>query len=81
MDIIAAADCIDAGTDSVGRSYKKGKSVDEIIEELREGSGTRYAPYVVELFDDKSTVAELRRILTDGRDENNRITFSLLKGL
>jgi len=81
VDIVAVADCIDAATDTVGRSYKKGKSLDEVVEEMREGSGTRYAPFVVELFNDPSVVSELQKILTEGRDENYRITFSLLREL
>ena len=81
VDIVAVADCLDAATDTVGRSYKKGKSLDEVLDEMRAGSGTRYAPFVVELFEDASVIKELQRILTEGRDENYRITFSLLKEL
>ena len=81
VDIVAVSDCLDAATDTVGRSYKTGKSLEEVLEEMREGSGTRYAPFVVELFDDPSVINELHRILTEGRDENYRITFSLLKEL
>lgn len=51
-DIVTIADSLDAGTDNVGRSYAKGKTFPALIEELREGRDTRYAGYVVDLFDD-----------------------------
>ena len=77
--LLEAADCMDAATDSIGRSYKQGKTLDEYIDELREGSGTRYAPYVVELCEDPTVREELQKLLTEGRDENYRKTYHLLK--
>ena len=79
--LVEVADCIDAATDNIGRSYKEGLSLDEVIAELEEGSGSRYAPYVVELLHDPDVKAQLQRILTDGRDENYRITYHLLNEL
>ena len=79
ISIVTCADCLDAATDSVGRSYKKGKSLEELIEEFREGSGTRYAPYVVELFSIPEVLEEVRDILEKQRDENYIETYSVMK--
>ena len=37
MDIISVADCLDAGTDNIGRCYAASKTVDMLIEELKKG--------------------------------------------
>lgn len=81
ISLLTAADCLDAATDSVGRSYKGGITLEKYIDELREGSGTRYAPYVVELFEDPNIQRELEELLTEGRDKNYRNTYHLLKTL
>lgn len=81
IGLVQASDCIDAATDRIGRSYKGGLSLASVIDELREGSGTQYAPFVVELLDDPAVTAKLHKILTEGRDENYRQTYHLLKVL
>ena len=81
ISLLEVADCIDAATDSIGRSYKKGKTLEECIAELQEGSGTRYAPFVVDLFKEQETCKALQTLLTEGRDENYRETYHLLKTL
>lgn len=53
VDILTIADSIDAATDSIGRHYKFPKSLDALIEEFKDGSGTRYSPSVVKLLDNK----------------------------
>ncbi|MCR5179334.1 MAG: HD domain-containing protein [Lachnospiraceae bacterium] len=78
-DIVACADCMDAATDVIGRSYRKGKSLEEFISELEEGAGTRYAPWLVELVRDEEVLSDLRFILTKGREENYRNAYILLK--
>ena len=79
VDIVACADCLDAATDTVGRSYKKGKTFDDFIEELKEGSGTRYAPFLLELFEDEEIYRELEDLLTSGRDDKYRHTYTILE--
>lgn len=79
ISIIACADCLDAATDSIGRSYKKGKTLDEFIEELEEGSGTRYAPYLFDLLSEPSVKAELEDLIVKVREENYRKTYFALK--
>ncbi|MEE3409241.1 MAG: hypothetical protein VZQ95_07620, partial [Erysipelotrichaceae bacterium] len=49
VDIVTVADCMDAATDSIGRSYNRGKTLDEYIDEVRAGSGTRYAPWLADI--------------------------------
>ena len=79
IDIVACADCMDAATDNVGRSYKNGKSLETYIEEVREGAGTRYAPYLPELLDDPEVRKDLQELLTEGRRDDYRSTFELLR--
>jgi|GEM_PF-7022945 len=81
ISVATCADALDAATDTVGRSYKKGKSLEVVIDELREGSGKFYAPYVVELFEDPKVVEDVRRILSEGREDNYRKAYETLSSL
>ena len=76
--LVACADCLDAATDSVGRSYKRGKSLKQALKEIREGSGTRYAPWLAELLDQEAVLQEIKTILTNGREDNYRNAFHIL---
>ena len=67
VDMITVVDSLDAGTDNVGRSYAAAKTYGQIVSELRQGKGTRYAPYIVELFDDPAFYSELQRLIQDNR--------------
>lgn len=67
VDIITVVDALDAGTDNVGRSYAAAKSFDKLVEELRAGKGTRYAPAVVELLDDPAFYEATRQYLDESR--------------
>ncbi|MBR5969779.1 MAG: hypothetical protein IK016_05455 [Lachnospiraceae bacterium] len=79
ISIVTCADCMDAATDEVGRSYKDGKSLDHFLEELREGSGKRYAPWLYPLFEDPAFRSQIENLLTEGRDENYRKTYRILR--
>ncbi|MCR5503200.1 MAG: HD domain-containing protein [Lachnospiraceae bacterium] len=79
IDIVQCADCMDAATDSVGRSYSRGKTLDEFMEELKKGSSTRYAPWLHELLEDPKVHADVEFLLTEGRQSNYRETYNLLK--
>ena len=81
IDLVQCADCMDAATDSVGRSYNKGKTIDDYVKEVREGSGERYAPWLMDLFDREDVRADMDFLLTTGRAETYRDTFVLLKGV
>lgn len=79
-NIVEVADCIDAATDSIGRSYVRGKGLDEICEELFAGSGEHYAPYVVELLKKEEVLEDLNYLLTVGRQNKYQSTYLLLNG-
>lgn len=67
VDIITVVDSLDAGTDNVGRSYAAAKTFEQIVSELRRGKGTRYAPYIVELFDDPAFFKEMDQLIQSTR--------------
>ena len=79
IEIVKCADCLDASTDAIGRSYKKGISLEEFLEELKEGSGTRYAPYLYELVSKDEVRKEIEELLTNGRKDNYKKVFEILK--
>ena len=75
IDLVACADCLDAATDTVGRSYNTGKSFTDVFDELIEQSGTRYTPYIVDLLKDEDTLKDIEYLLKDGRKEVYYNTF------
>lgn len=79
IDLVTCADCMDAATDSVGRSYKHYKTLDDFIGEIRSGSGTRYAPWLLEQLTAPDTYRDLAAILEDGRRETYNNTYYLLR--
>ena len=81
IDIVCVADCLDAATDSVGRSYRNGKTLEEFKGELQAGAGTRYAPYVAELFEDPATLEDLKFLLQNGRKRLYEDTYYQLKDI
>lgn len=81
IDLVLCADCLDAATDTVGRSYNRGKTLEDYIEELKEGAGTRYAAWILELFEDEDLKMDVNYLLTTARQGNYRDTFLLLKSV
>ena len=81
IDVVTVADCMDAATDTIGRSYSKGKTLDEFIDEVKEGAGTRYSPYVAALLDDPDVYKDLECLLTERRQQAYLNTYNLLKGV
>ena len=79
IDIILAADCLDAATDTVGRSYSKGKVFSDFEKEVIEGAGTHYAPFLVDLFKQPELREDIDYLLNEGRNKLYRETFRLLK--
>ena len=80
-DIVAVADCMDAATDRVGRSYTGGKRPSEIIREIISGAGSRYSPKVAAALEDGKAQTEIIYILENVRRENYQETFKLLKSV
>ena len=69
VDALSVADSLDAATDNIGRCYQMAKPFRTLVGELKAQSGTRYAPKVVALFDDKDFCAELAQRLDEKRKE------------
>ena len=68
IDLISIADSTDAATDHLGRNYSEGKDFSKLLEELKEGSGTRYNPDLVSIIcEDKKLQKELEELTSKGR--------------
>ena len=80
IDIVLAADCLDAATDTVGRSYNRGKNFSDYKGEIAEGAGTRYAPFLTTLFEQPLLNRDIEYLLDNGRKKLYRDVFYLLKG-
>ncbi|MCR4762269.1 MAG: HD domain-containing protein [Lachnospiraceae bacterium] len=81
IHIITVADCMDAATDIIGRSYSRGKSFEMFEQELAEGSGTRYDPRFRTLLKEPEVRQGLLSILSEGRKTQYRNTWLLLREL
>jgi len=79
ISIVQIADCMDAATDTIGRSYSKGKSFADVREEFTAGMGRIYAPWVVKLLNNPEIADHLQSMLDEGRRVNYRSTYHLLK--
>ena len=78
IDIVTCADCLDAATDMVGRSYSRGKTIFEFAKELSDGSGTRYAPYLPQLFTDGDFLSDMMYLLSNVRRKNYERVYERL---
>ena len=81
IDLVTIADCMDAATDSVGRSYNRGKTFSEYEQEVIRDAGSRYAPWAPELLKDADTRRELEDLLGKGRIKLYAETYRLLESL
>ena len=81
IDIVECADCLDAATDSVGRSYSRGKTIFEFARELKEGAGTRYASFLTDLFTDADFVTDLSYLLSNVRRKNYERVYDRLRAV
>lgn len=79
IDLVLCADCMDAATDSIGRSYKAGKTFDAFLEEIEPELGAHYAPWLWPLLTESR--AEIQTLLTEGRRETYRDTYYLLRSM
>lgn len=75
VDIIKIADCIDAATDHIGRSYSRGKTLDEVIEEILSGRGAEYSPDVAEILEKDVVANDLKYLISEGRNQNYRNAY------
>lgn len=68
IELVHMADCMDAATDFIGRSYKGQKTFNRCLEEFMQGRGSVYAPEIVDLIEqDKKLQSDLGHLLTEGR--------------
>ena len=82
ISIVSIADCIDAATDNIGRSFKEYTlTPTQLYEEFLEGSGTRYCPEVVDLLNHPDIREDLDYLLNDGREEKYKNAYYLLKNM
>ncbi len=79
IDTVMVADCLDAATDTIGRSYSVGKTLQAFCREVDEGAGTRYAPCFPELLSLPECQKDIGYMLSDGRERMYRETYRLLK--
>jgi len=71
IDMVTVADSIDAATDTVGRSYAAGLTLEQIATEVKAQSGVdaRYSPVVAAALNDRDVLDEIRECIGDGRKE------------
>lgn len=71
IDILTMCDCMDAGTDRLGRNYMPGKSFEELLTEFEQGRGTKYRPELVDLLRNNRLLSETLAHVTseEGRTE------------
>lgn len=68
IDLISIADSIEAGTDTLTRSYTKGKDFKKLLKELQSEAGTRYNPDIVKVIEKNSRlIEELENLTGQGR--------------
>lgn len=68
IDLVALSDCLDAATDNLSRNYQRAKTLSQVLEEFRQGAGTRYHPEYVKLLDTNADLQEqLSALITTER--------------
>ena len=67
INIISAADSIDAATDGIGRYYSKVLTLDAVVNEIHEQAGSRYCPVVSDALKNPALIEKLRESITTGR--------------
>jgi len=69
IDLVSVSDSIDAATDTVGRSYSFGLTLEQIIEEIKKDAGTRYSSIIADALSDETLVAQMRQCIEQGRED------------
>lgn len=63
IDLITISDSTDAATDILGRNYAQGKDFTRLLQELKEGAGSKYNPDIVRIMAaSPSLIAELTEL-------------------
>ncbi len=79
IDLVTTADCLDAATDTIGRSYSRGKTFSDFEKEITREAGTRYAPFLPDLFKQPMLRKDIEYLLGTGRSNMYREAFYILK--
>ena len=74
--IITCADCIDAATDSVGRTYSAGKTMQDMAADMRVNAGRMFNPALVQLFEDPELFQQVETLITATREQMYYRVFS-----
>lgn len=70
IDLITICDCLYAATDFYSRNYQRAKSLDQVIEEFKEGALVRYNPDFVNILAKNSKLKDtLADIICNRRGE------------
>jgi HD-GYP domain-containing protein (c-di-GMP phosphodiesterase class II) len=69
VDIVEAADSLDAATDNIGHAFSDAKSLDEVLREMESQAGSRYAPEITRLFTVPEVYAQIKEILSTEREK------------
>lgn len=76
VGLVTLADCIDSVTDAEGKNYAVKKQFDDIVEELKQETGSRYCPELVDLLlGDEELLEQLRVLTSTGRNQNLKQTY------
>lgn len=68
IDLITLCDCMDAATDTLGRNYRRAKTVHQVAEEFMRDAGTRYNPDLAELLcSDEALLSKLEDMTVSSR--------------
>ena len=78
-DILAIADSIDAATDYIGRPYHSDKTLDQLIDEIKSESGTRYGPDATAALSAPEVRDRLLYLTTEGRKDINYRIYAFNK--
>ena len=69
VNILTIADCIDAATDTIGRPYGLGKTLDQVMAEFDAGRDTRYSGYVSDILHQEDIRRWLEYVICDRRQD------------
>ena len=68
IDLITLCDCMDAATDTLGRNYRRAKTIHQVAEEFLRDAGTRYNPDLATLLcSDEALLSKLEDMTVSSR--------------
>lgn len=64
VNILSVADCIDAASDEIGRSYNDVKNLDELIAEFDGYRNTRYDSFIIDVLSKPEVYSEIQKFIS-----------------